>query len=484
MAFQVASCVVAMGLSKRIGREIWRALRLIPFVALWFGDLHAETLPDVMVAAYKNSKLLESTQTLLRSQDETVPQALAAMRPSLTALASVAARYRNSVHSVTRVRSGSTSLPATLELLMEMTIYDGGDTKLATEAARQGVLALRQSLVEAEQAVLFAAVKAYHDVLRQTEILQLAESGLRVMEAQLEAAESRFELGEITKTDVSLVEASRAAAQSQVYLRRGELEIAKRNFVLATGIAPRNLAPTPPLPSIPASLQEAQEIAAQEYPSIKRLKHSVSAARLNLQRFETINDPRIVLGSRIGTERDLDSLGDGADSFSVSLSARLPLYQGGRADSQLRQTAALAERAAIDLQQEAGRVKQNVAIAWARLKIAQSLIPANEEQVKSVELAYQGIKQEEELGARTIIDLLNAEQRLQEARTNLVTSIKDKDMAVYALLETAGLMTVKHLGLGIPSYDPNVNFNKVKDGPRIRKRQQLIETILQRTRTE
>lgn len=457
---------------------------VVLFLTLGALNVEAETLADALVSAYKNSKLLESTQILLRSRDEDVPQALAAIRPSFSALATAGARYQSSVSPATNVRTGSTTLPATLQLMMELTIYDGGDSHFAIYAAREGVLALRQSLIEAEQGVLLAAAKAYHDVLRQSEILQLAKSALRLTESQLRAAESRFELGEITKTDVSLVEANLAAAQSRVYLRQGELEIAKRNYELATGMVPNDLAPPPPLPSIPSSLQEAQMIAVQTHPTIKKLKHTVSTARFNLRRFETIDNPRIVFGTSVGTNRELDAFSDGTNTVSLSLTARMPFYQGGRVSSQLRQTAALAEKAAIDLQLEAEKISQNVAIAWAQLEIAKSVIPANEEQVKAVELAYQGIKQEEELGTRTIIDLLNSEQRLEEVRTSLVNSITDKDMAVYNLLERIGLMTVKHLGLNVLAYDPNVNFNRVKDAPSVKGRQQLIDTILQKTSAE
>ena len=459
-----------------------RAAAYATAVVLLSGSVLADSLPDAMAAAYKNSKLLESSRALLRAQDESVPQALAAMRPQLTGVASAGSTLRRAPAMGSARRVTTTTLPATLQLAMELTIYDGGDTKIATEAARQGVLALRQSLLETEQAVLIGAAQAYHDVLRQRELLDLAENGQRLMETQLQAAMSRFELGEITRTDVSLVEASLAAARSRVFLRRGELEIAEKNYELATGAMPGSLEPTPPLPELPGSLKHAQEIAAQQHPAIKRAKHTVAAARQNLKRFETIDKPRVVFGSSVGTNRDLKSWSQGADSVSLSLTARMPFYQGGRISSQLRQTAANAEKSAIDLQREAELVAQGVAIAWARLEIAQSLIPANEQQVISAELAHLGMQQEAALGTRTTIDLLDSEQDLQEARTNLVSAINDRDMAVYSLLESVGLMTVSHLGLGIPDYDPEVNFKKVKDAPGVRRRQELIETILERTR--
>ncbi len=458
-----------------------RAALFLAVVTSASGTVMAESLPDAMAAAYKNSKILESARALLRAEDENVPQALSEARPQLSAQARVGSRFRRFAPLGSTSRIDSTTLPTTLQLTSEITIYDGGDTKTATEAARQGVLALRQSLIAREQAVLLDAAQAYHDVLRQRELLELAENGQRLTNTQLEAAKSRFELGEITRTDVSLVEAGLAAAQSRVFLRRGELEIAEKNFELATGLTPGNLAPTPPLPDLPDSLEHAQDIAAQQHPAVNRAKHTVSAARLNLKRFETVNKPRIVLGGSVGTSRDLKTWELGTDTVEVFLDARMPLYQGGAISSRLRATAANADKAAVDLQREAQLVAQNVAIAWARLEIAQSLIPASEQQVVSAELAYSGITQEAALGTRTTIDQLDAEQELQEARNNLVSSINDRDMAVYTLLESVGLLTVRHLGIDVPTYDPEENFNKVKDAPGVRKRQELINKVMERT---
>lgn len=440
----------------------------------WLGAAQAESLPDALVAAYKNSQLLESSRALLRAEDEKVPLALTAMRPQITGTASLAGNYRSSAQN-------TTTLPATLQILMEMTVYDGGDSEIAAESARQGILALRQSLIETEQTVLLDAARAYHEVLRQERLLELAENGSRLMNTQLEAANSRFELGEITRTDVSLVEASLAAANSQVFLRRGELDIAKKNYELATGAMPGNLLPTPPLPDLPDSLQHAQDIAVQQHPAIQRAKHTLSAARLNVKRFETLDSPRVILGGSVGTNSDLSNSGQRTDSLSLSVTARMPLYQGGRASSQLRQAGEIAEKAAIDLSREAKIIVQSVAIAWARLEIAKSLIPANMQQVDSAELAYEGMQQEAELGTRTVIDALDAQQNLRQARTDLVSAEKDRDMAVYALLEATGLMTLKHLGLDIPEYDPDANFQTVKDGPNVRRRQELIDKIMERT---
>ncbi len=441
----------------------------------------SESLPDALVAAYHNSALLESSRALLRAQDEAVALAVAGTRPSINARAGVDGTIRRAPTMQSAGRMTTDSLDGTLQLSGELLLYDGGDSKLVISAEEEGIKALRQSLIETEQNVLLNAAQAFHNVLRQDELLVLEENGRRLIETELEAARHRFELGEITRTDVSLVEASLAASKSRVFLRQGELEISRQQYQLATGAMPGALEPTPPLPELPTTLQAALNIAAQNHPSILRAQHTVAAARLNLKRAETLDSPRVYLEGSIRTNRNLSDFNNATDSATVSLTTTVPLSTGGRLSALFRQAVAQAEKASLDLQHQARVVSQRVSIAWARLEIAQSSITARQQQVVSAELAHQGMKQEAALGARTTLDRLDTEQKLLEAQTNLVTGINDRDMAVYSLLETMGLMTVKHLGLGIPVYNPEENFNKVKDAPITRERKKLLDAILSRS---
>ncbi|MCY3879065.1 MAG: TolC family outer membrane protein [Rhodobacteraceae bacterium] len=445
--------------------------------------LSAESLPDTLAAAYENSALLESSRALLRSQDESVAQAVAALRPHWTGTAGLSGSVRRApAQGMNAVgRSTSSALSGTLQLSMELLIYDGGDSELAVESAREGVLAARQSLVTAEQSVLLAAARAFHDVLRQRELLALEKNGLRLIEAQLMAEKNRFELGEVTRTDVSLVEAGLAAAQSRVFLREGELEIARQSYKLATGNLPGQLQATPPTPDIPRTLEEAQQIALRTHPAIKSAQHTVAAARVNVKRTETSNAPRISFGGSVATDRNIKNWNGSTDAATLSITARMPFNQGGRLHSLFRQAIANAERASLDLEQTARSVSQAVAIAWARLEIAKASIMAREQQVAAARLAHLGIREEAALGVRTTLDRLDAEQQLREAETNLVTGKNDRDMAVYTLLESTGLMTIKHLGLKIPVYDPEVNFDKVQHAPAVQNRREQLERILQRT---
>ncbi len=451
--------------SSGLGEMITRYLLGAVALALAVGrPVSGETLTDAFVAAYQNSNLLEASRALLKTQDESVVTALAALRPTVNAVAAVESSLTRAPmpQSIRRITDGAVT--GSLGLTVELLLTDGGNRKMAVKAARESVMATRQTLLDVEQAVLLNAAIAYHDVVRQTELLRLAESGLNVMETEREAAEGRFELGEITRTDVSLVEARLAVARNRALLGQGELEIARENYRLATGSYPGELAGLPPSPEIPATLEDARSIAMRIHPSIVQGKHLVAAAQLALERAKTANDPRLTLAGTVGGSREVGAWANGVDRLSVSLSAAMPLYAGGKAISVARQARANVDRTRSELQQAAQVASQQVAIAWTRLEIAASSIESHDQQVAAAELAYEGVKAEAEFGLRTTLDVLDSEQDLLSARNDRVAAIHERQIAVYRLLSTMGLMTVQHLGLGIPVYNPEEYLSSLESG--------------------
>ena len=429
------------------------------------GPSAGESLTDAFISAYRNSALLESTRALLRAEDESVAAAVAALRPTLVSAASITGRMERSPagQNVSR-RTNDGRVRTALSLTAEWLLSDGGAGEFGTKAARETVLAARHTLVEVEQSVLMSAAIAFHDVILRNELLELAENGLRVFESQLEAAQGRFELGEVTRTDVSIVEARLASAKSELLLRRGELEIARESYRLATGTYPDGLLPPPPAPEIPISLESARNIARSHHPSILRAQHTVAAAQHAVRQAEIIR-PLIYLGGTVAANRDVGAWERGNDSASVSLTARMPLYYGGQFDSRLRRGIANLERARFELEQTTRVVDQEVAAAWTRLQIAKSSIEARELQVAATELALTGLKQEAGLGLRTTLDVIDSELDVLAAGNDLIAAKNDRNVAVYSLLASVGLMTVKHLGLGIPVYDPAKNLNRVQSAP-------------------
>ncbi|MDE0112187.1 MAG: TolC family protein, partial [Albidovulum sp.] len=340
------------------------------FAAMLACSANAETLSDALVAAYRNSDLLEANRAILRGTNEGVAQAVAELRPTLNLVGSVNRDWRSEQGGGPATDQAASSLQLTIQYLL----WDGGSRRSSIDAAKQAVLAGRQTLKSVEQSVLLDAVTAYLDVRRGIENLALEENNFRVISRELDAARDRFELGQITRTEVSIAEARLAAIRSGVALRQGELEIAREVYRLATGRYPGDLEPTPPSPSIPESLEDALAIATNTHPSIIASRHAANAAELTYRAADTVLSPRISLGGSVTARRSFDSAMNDGNSAGISISAVVPLYDGGGAFAAVRRYRANADQAKADLQRAALVVRRDVASAWARLQIADASI--------------------------------------------------------------------------------------------------------------
>jgi outer membrane protein len=221
---------------RRVGRNAV-ALIVAGGFALLPPAVAAETLADTLIAAYRNANLLDRQRAVVRAADEDVAQAVAALRPVVAIAGSASDTYRS-------------DMDATLSLTADLLLFDGGASRLAIEAARESVLATRAALVAEEQTVLLDAVVAYMDFRRDTQALSVAQNNVRVIARELEAARDRFEVGEITRTDVSQAEARLAEARSNLAVTRGDVEVSRAAFNLAVGELPGDLAPPPPEPAL------------------------------------------------------------------------------------------------------------------------------------------------------------------------------------------------------------------------------------------
>lgn len=429
---------------------------------------NAHTLTDAMINAYRNSAQLKSEQAALRGTDEGVAQAWAALRPQVSA---------SSTSGYTHLRStGASTWSSSLTLSLSLKLWDGGDSALAVEAARMNVAIARDSLVLSEQTVLLNAVIAFMDMRRDAQFLQLAENNRSVIARQVQAAQDRFEVGEARRTDVSQAEARLAGALSIVALRQGNLEISREAFFVATGRYPDILQSPPALPRIPSSYEAAKSVALRGHPSVLSGQKLIELAQINVYRAEAAMKPSFSLSGSATTSSNSLS----GDAVKLSITGSAPIYSGGALTSARRQALALEEKSRSDLQLTGLLVAQNTQRFWAQLQIARASITARQKEVRASRVALRGISEEANLGARTTLDVLDAEAELVEAETNLVTAKRDEYVAVYSLLSAMGLLTVKHLRLGIKTYDPMVNFDQVSKAPGPTDRKKLLDKILKR----
>lgn len=417
----------------------------------------AETLADALTAAYKNSNLLDQNRAVLRAADEDVAQAVSALRP-VVAYTLQGAWQRADVMGPSGA-SVSEGLSASLALSAELTIWDGGRRQLGIEIAKASVLATRQALIEVEQNVLLFAVQSYVDVRLAQEVVALRQSNLRLITQELRASQDRFDVGEITRTDVSIAEARLAASRAALAAAEGQLMIAREAYKAATGAYPGNLAPLPRAPALPRTMDEAQAVARATHPSIRQAQQQVTVADLQVDLAEAGRAPTIGLGATLRTD-DEDM-----QSQSLGLTMNQTLYAGGRLSSLQRRALAGKDAARAGLQQTAVGVVQNVGVAWANLAVAAASIEASDLQIRASQAAFDGVREEAAAGTRTTLDVLDAEQELLDARNARLQAEAQRYVAVYQVLSTMGLLTVDHLQLGIPTYDPEAYYGAVEKAP-------------------
>lgn len=432
----------------------------------------AETLTDALIAAYRNSNLLDQNRAVLRAADEDFATAVSRLRPVVAYTARAGWVKSDAITQLGIQVLEETS--ASLALSAEMVLYDFGRNRLGIEIARASVLATRQALVQVEQQVLLAAVRAYVEVKVAGELVVNQQSNVRLINEELRAAEARFEVGEATRTDTAIAQARLAGAQASLSSAEGSLLVARENYKAATGAYPGNLAPLPPLPALPRTLEEAQSVARSSSPVIRQAQELVSLAELQLALAEAQRLPSIGARAELAT----DNLG--LNSQAVGVTMNQTLYAGGSLSSLQRQAIAGKDAANATLMQTAVQVMELVGIAWANLEVQAASIVATDEQVRAAETALDGVRQEAEVGARTTLDVLDQDQELLDARNDRLRAQALRYVGVYRVLEAMGLLTVDHLQLGIPTYDPEAYFNAVQNAPSHSVQGKKLDRILEK----
>ena len=281
-------------------------------------------------------------------------------------------------------------------------------------------------------------------------------------------------MGEITRTDVAIAEARLAASRSALSAADGDLMVARESYKAATGAYPGNLSPPPRAPALPKSLEEAQSVARKSHPLIRQAQHLVTIGGLQ------VDLARAGMKPTLGAQAVLETDNDGLDSASVGLVWNQTLYAGGKLAALLRQAIAGNDRARAGLQQTTVNVLQSVGVAWAGLLVSNASIEASDRQIRAAQTAFDGVREEAQLGARTTLDVLDAEQELLDARNARLQAEAQRYVSVYRVLSTMGLLTVEHLQLGIPTYDPEAYYKSVERAPAHSAQGKALDRILEK----
>lgn len=428
-------------------------------LALGAGAAGAESLADALVKAYQTSPLLDANRAALRGLDESVPQAESARKPQVGLTAS------GTTQSSAEDIDGDQLSNAQAALSASLLVYDFGQTKAAVAAATNRIAAGRADLTNVEQQVLYNAVVAYADVRRAQEFVRLGKSDVERLTETLDATRNRFDVGEVTRTDVSQSESRLAASRSTLADSEGALEVARQSYRQAVGTLPGKLDPLPPLPQVPKTSGEAERIGIQRHPQIVSAQFAERAAVYDFDRAQALKGPTVSLNGQVGIERgNTNGFWDGSGYGQVAIQGNLPLYTGGQNDSVIRQAQDLLDQRRFEVQDTARTVTQQVAEAWSQLETSKVTIVARREQADAARIAAEGVAEEARLGARSTLDVLDADQERLQADAEIVQAVRDEYVAAYALLRAMGLLTVEHLKLGIPTYNPNTNFLAVRNG--------------------
>jgi len=432
----------------------------------------SETLESALVEAYRNNPSLNSQRAATRATDENVPQALAGYRPKLTATAiggeqtlSTTSKVSATPNAVYATITGTNS-PISVGGTITQTLYNGFQTANKTRQAESQVLAARSTLRVTEETVLLNAATAYMNVLRDGAILDLQRRNVEVLQEQLRQTRDRFNVGEVTRTDVAQAESRLAAGRSQVLTAEANYKASVATYRQVIGTEPRNLTPGTPVDRFsPHTLPGAISTATASHPSVTMAQYNVDAATLAVKVAEGQLYPTLsVQGSFTQSWLSTQALSI-MNQYDASLLGTLsvPIYQGGAEYSAIRQAKETLGKTRLDLDTARDAVRQNVVQSWGQLDAAKSNIDATTSQVQAAEIALNGVREEARVGQRTTLDVLNAQQELVNARVALVTAQRDRVVASYTLLAAVGGLYPEVLGLRVPVYDAQVHYTQVRD---------------------
>jgi outer membrane protein len=434
----------------------------------------AETLNGALARAYDGNPDLNQSRANVRARDEDAPKALAGMRPKASITANAGPEYATVKIPAGRDIYGSRAYssdefvgkPRGAAFNVSQTLFDGGRTANSVRQAESSVLSARAALRQTEQSILQSAATAYMNVLRDTAILGLRKSNVSVLEEQLRLTRDRFQVGEVTRTDVAQAEASLAQANSDVYAAQGVLKISVASYRQVVGVEPKRLEPAQGVEQLlPKSLNEAITVALIENPAVIGAQHQIDVAALAVKVAESALAPTLSVTAQVGPQYDSFLGFPGTRQFSAQATGNLniPLYQGGSEYASIRQAKEQLGQARLsaDLQRDNTRV--SVVSSFAQLETAKASIISNQASVRAAEIALTGVREEAKVGQRTTLDVLNAQLALLNARVNLVIAQHDRVVASYSALAAIGRLSTRELRLSVAEYDSAAHYEQVKD---------------------
>jgi outer membrane protein len=431
----------------------------------------ADTIEAALVRSYQNNPQLNAQRATVRSTDENVPQALSGYRPKVALTASAGEQYTDtnttqggSPNQLVRTEIHGIDPPRAVGLTVTQTLFNGQQTANKTRAAESQVSGAREALRVLEENVLLSAATIYMDYLRDAAILEVQKSNTRVLEQTLKQTQDRFNVGEVTRTDVAQSEAQLAAGKTQELAAEATLTTTRSNFRRIIGNEPEALAPGSPVDRyLPPSLPAAVEVSLIENPNVTAAMFGIDVNYLQVKVNEGALLPTVTVQASAQQSYEQTMTTYRAFGASAIAQVSVPIYQGGAEYSLIRQSKETLAQQRLVLEQTRDATRANTVTAWGQLVAGKAQVSSAQAQVTASEIALNGVREEAKAGQRTTLDVLNAQQALVNARVALVTAQHDRVVASYAVLSSVGRLSPQVLNLKTTVYDPSVHYHQVRD---------------------
>ena len=427
----------------------------------------AESLTEALAKAYVSNPDLAAQRAALRAVDEDVAAAVSGYRPSISGQADIDRADQSG-------SSGDAATSKSASASINQPLFRGFRTRNSVRAADSQVLAQRERLRSGEQQILQQVVAAYMDVVRDEAVLRLNQNQVEVLQRQLEANRDRFEVGELTRTDVAQSESRLSLAISDRTAAEGALTASREAYRRVVGQLPGTLDAAPALPMLPPTAEEAIAVAVEESPLLLAARYDEQAQRYNVAVNKGAVLPSVNASAGVswrdsggfsssGIDNDFPgTVSGGRDRTTTSIGATLtvPLYQGGAEYAAVRRAQQIQSQRVLEIASAEREVTEAARNAWEQLRTARATIQSASEAVRAGEIALEGVTQEQMVGSRTILDVLDAQQELLNARVSLVRAQRDQYVAAYSLLAAMGRLTAEDLGLPVDVYDPTEHYKR------------------------
>jgi outer membrane protein len=432
------------------------------------GAARAETIGGALTKAYLNNPDINAQRAVVRQADEGVPKANSGYLPTAAANANagVQSEFGQDFGKVEGSSFQQTSLPRGYGVTVTQQLWNGNKTFNTVREAESTVFGQREQLRNTEQNTLLNGLTDYMNVMHDTAAVDLNKSNVEVLKEQLRQTNDRFNVGEVTRTDVAQAQAALAAAEATYLQAQATVQASIASYRQVIGDQPKSLAPVKPVAKLlPSGLSQAVAISQVEHPAITAALHGIDVALLTVKINEAALYPTVGLQGSLQKSFDLGSgVPNGSKALIGSLVGQIsiPIYDGGASYASIREAKENVSQQELTADSQREKVRQAVVTAWSANEISTGVVKAAKANVTANEVALAGVREEAKVGQRTTLDVLNAQQLLLQARLQLVTAERDQVIDSYTLLSAIGRLSVRVLGLSVAEYDPRVHFEQVK----------------------